>query len=144
MDKSQLTELQFLNELSGRIIGAAIEVHKELGPGLLEVAYEICLTKELMSRGLKVETQIELPLIYKGEQTGKTFRVDMLVDDTILVELKHVEQLMPVHEDQLMTYLKLTGKKLGLLINFNVPFLKDGIRRRLNGFPYDGIKPVRG
>ena len=133
MTKQRLTELQELNELSGRIIGAAMEVHRELGPGLLEVVYEACLTKELRSCGLNVATQVEIPLLYKGEETGKTFKIDMLVEDTIILELKHVENLLPVHEVQLMTYMKLTNKNLVLLINFNVPRLIDGITRKVNG-----------
>ena len=137
-------ELKQYNALSHEIIGAAIEVHKELGPGLLESAYEFCLMKELGMRGVQAKSQIELPLYYKGEPTGKTFRVDMLVEEKILLELKSVETLHPVNEIQLVTYLKLTGIKLGLLINFNVPVLKDGIKRKIiDKIEYRGPKPIR-
>ena len=137
-------EYKHLLSLSNTIIGAAIEVHKELGPGLLESVYEDCLKVELESRGLKVETQIDLPLIYKGQETGKYYRIDMLVEDVFIVELKAVEALKPLHEVQLMTYMKLSNVKMGLLINFNVPKLRDGIKRKLNGYlEYKGIKPIR-
>ncbi len=126
-------KLEQLNRLSESIIGAAIEVHKFLGPGLLESVYEICLIEELEQRGLKVQQQVRLPLFYKGEPTKKIFIIDLLVENEIIVEIKAVDRLLPVHEHQLMTYLKLTKKKLGLLINFNVPRLVDGIRRRVNG-----------
>lgn len=137
-------EYKAYNELSKQIIGAAISVHKELGPGLLESAYEYCLMKELESLGLKAVNQVDLPLYYKGQPTGKTYRIDVVVEDKIILELKSVESLHPVNEVQLMTYLKLTGKKLGLLINFNVPVLKSGIKRRINDtIDYKGIKPLR-
>ena len=114
------------------IIGAAIEVHKELGPGLLESVYEACLIEELDRRGLKVESQITFPLLYKGKKLDKEFRIDLLVEDKVIVELKAIDEILPVHEVQLVTYLKLTGKRLGLLINFNVPTLIKGVRRRVN------------
>lgn len=133
-----------LNQLSKRVIGAAIEVHKELGPGLLESVYEDCLRTELLMQGLYHQSQFDVPLIYKGVDTGKTFRIDLLVEDTLIVELKAVEELKPVHEVQLVTYLRLTDKPIGLLINFNVPVLKDGIKRRINRkVEYTGIKPIR-
>lgn len=116
------------------IIGAAIEVHKELGPGLLESVYEACLIKELNDRGLKVESQVNLPLLYKGKKLYKDFRIDLLVEDKVIVELKAISEIQPLHEVQLVTYLKLSGKRLGLLINFNVPTLVDGIRRKVNHF----------
>ena len=132
-----------LNELSGAIIGAAIEVHKELGPGLLESAYEECLKIELISRGMTVETQVDLPLFYKGKPTGKTYRIDMLVNGEVILEIKSVEFLKTVNEIQLVTYLKLSQKKLGLLINFNETVLKDGIKRKINSDKvYTGIRPV--
>ncbi|MCC8144466.1 MAG: GxxExxY protein [Tannerellaceae bacterium] len=115
------------------IIGAAIAVHRELGPGLLESVYEACLVKELQLRGLSVKSQVTLPVIYKGNLLDKAFILDLLVEEEIAVELKVVEDLLKVHEVQLLTYLRLAGKKLGLLINFNVPVLKQGIRRRING-----------
>lgn len=122
------------NEVSSEIIAAAICVHKELGPGLLESVYECCLMEELEVRGLAVSQQIKLPVVYKGKRLKKDFMLDLLVEQEIIVELKAVEYLLPVHEVQLVTYLKLANKRLGLLINFNVPLLKDGIRRRVNRF----------
>lgn len=121
-----------LNQLSGIIISSAIEVHKELGPGLLESVYEYCLFEELRNRGLEVRKQVLLPVIYKGRILEKTFVLDFLVDDEIIIELKAIEALLPVHEVQLVTYLRLADKKLGLLINFNVPRLVEGIRRKVN------------
>ena len=136
-------EYKELNLLCGNIIGAAIEVHKELGPGLLESAYEACMISELKSKWLNVKSQISLPLIYKGTETGKTYRLDMLVEDKVIVELKAIEEIKTLHEIQLVTYLKLTGKKIGLLINFNTPILKAGIKRKINGkIEYTGIKSV--
>ena len=126
-------KLEQLNKLSQDIIGAAIEVHKYLGPGLLESVYEICLIEELEQRGLKVQQQVRLPLYYKGKLTDKFFIIDLLIENEIIIELKAVDRMVPVYEHQLMTYLKLTQKNLGLLINFNVPRLIDGIKRRVNG-----------
>lgn len=125
--------LEMLNKISENIIGAAIEVHKYLGPGLLESVYEICLIEELEQRGLHVQHQARLPLYYKGALTQKFFIIDLLVENEVIVELKAVERFSPLHEKQLMTYLKLTQKNLGLLINFNVPRLIDGVKRRLYG-----------
>ena len=129
----QKERLEQLNKISEAIIGAAIEVHKFLGPGLLESVYEICLVEELEQRGLKVQQQVFLPVFYKGLPTKKTFKIDLLVENDVIIELKAVTRMSPVFEHQLMTYLKLTNKPLGLLINFNVPRLIDGIKRRLNG-----------
>ena len=126
-------KIEQLNKLSEAIIGAAIEVHKYLGPGLLETVYEICLVEELERRCLKVQQQVRLPLYYKEQLTKKFFVIDLLVENEIILELKATDKILPIHEHQLMTYLKLTQKNLGLLINFNVPRLADGIRRRLNG-----------
>ena len=123
--------LNRLNVISEKVIGAAIDVHKAFGPGLVESIYEICMVQEMEDRGLKVAHQVNLPLYYKGRLTNKTFRIDLLVEDEVIVELKAVEKVLPIHEAQLMTYLKLTDKKLGLLINFNVPLLKQGIMRRI-------------
>jgi GxxExxY protein len=119
--------------LSGEVIGAAIEVHRALGPGLLESAYELALERELLLLGLDVRRQVPVPLQYKGANLGDGFRIDLVVNDALIVELKAVEQLLPLHEAQLLTYLRLTGKPLGLLINFNVKTLKEGIRRVANG-----------
>ncbi len=124
-------EMDRLNSISEKVIGAAIAVHKELGPGLLEAVYEVCLLKEMEQRGIEVSRQVDLPLYYKGQETGKNFRIDILVENEVIVELKSVEEISPLHEAQLLTYLKLTQKKLGLLINFNVPLLKHGIVRRV-------------
>jgi GxxExxY protein len=121
------------NSLTERIIRCAIEVHRELGPGLMESVYEICLRKVLADDDMKVESQLILPVHFKGEILNKDFVLDLLVEEEIILELKSVEVILPVHEAQLVTYLKLSGKKLGLLINFNVALLKDGIRRRING-----------
>jgi len=121
------------NNICDLIIGAAIDVHRELGPGLLESVYEVCLEKELVLRGLEVKSQILLPVVYKGEKLDKNFVIDLLVENEVVVELKAVEEILTVHEVQLVTYLKLSNKKLGLLINFNEPLLKHGIRRRING-----------
>jgi GxxExxY protein len=119
--------------LTGKIIGAAIEVHKELGPGLLESIYEACLARELAARRIPFERQVAVPIVYKGEMLpdSSPLRIDLLVDDTVIVELKAVEKVHPVHEVTLTTYLRLTGKHVGLIINFNVPVLKNGIVRRV-------------
>jgi GxxExxY protein len=122
------------NEITQTIIGAAMAVHREFGPGLLESAYEACLAYELVQRGLKVERQKALPVIYHGVQLDCGYRIDMLVEDQVVVELKAVERLEPIHEAQLLSYLKLSGCKVGLLINFNVKVLKNGIRRLVYGF----------
>lgn len=120
------------NELSKKIIGCAIEVHKALGPGLLESAYEECLHYELQSSGLKVQRQKPLPVVYKEIKLEAGYRVDLLVEDSVVIELKSVEALNDVHTAQVLTYLKLSGCKLGLLMNFNVLRLVDGIRRLVN------------
>ena len=118
-----------LNQITAATIGAAMEVHKELGPGLLESVYEVCLAYELQQRGLKVKRQTPLPVRYQGIDLDCGFRLDLLVEESVLVELKAVEKLQPIHEAQVLTYLKLSGCKLGLLINFNTKVLKDGIHR---------------
>ncbi|MCL5264809.1 MAG: GxxExxY protein [Chloroflexi bacterium] len=118
-------------EITEAILGAAIEVHRALGPGLLESTYEECLCHELALRGLTFKRQIDLPVDYKGIRLDCGYRLDVVVEDAVIVELKSVEKLVPVHEAQLLTYLRLSGKKVGLLINFNVAVLKDGIVRRV-------------
>jgi len=133
MENTKFTENTEYNNISKKIINAAIEVHKELGPGLLESVYEYCLLNELENNGLRAERQVQLPIFYKGCKLDKDFVIDILVENKIILELKSVEIVLPIHEFQLLTYLKLSGKKLGLLINFNVPLLKDGIRRKING-----------
>jgi len=120
------------NELSKVIIGAAIEVHKTLGPGLLESAYETCLERELVIRGLKVKRQVGLPLVYKDISCDIGYRVDLLVENKVIIEIKSVEALNDVHIAQVLTYLRLSRCKLGLLINFNVKRLKEGVKRLVN------------
>jgi len=118
-----------LNELSGRVIGLGIEIHRELGPGLLESAYEECLAYELSKVGLRFERQKPLPVRYKEEQLDCGYRLDLVVEDALILEVKAVTEILPIHEAQLLTYLKLDRKSLGLLINFNVPVLKQGVKR---------------
>ena len=120
------------NELSGEIIGAAIEVHRVLGPGLLESIYEEAFTMELQDRNLLVSRQIEIPVLYKGRRLQNVLRLDLLVANLIVVEVKSVERILPVHEAQLLSYLRLTQKKLGLLINFNSTVLSKSVRRIVN------------
>lgn len=118
-----------INELTGKVIGAAIEVHKALGPGLLESAYEECLSHELGLSRMRFERQKPLPVEYKGVKLDCGYRLDLVVENQLIVELKACESLLPIYEAQLLTYLKLTNIKVGLLINFNVPVLKEGIKR---------------
>jgi GxxExxY protein len=124
-----------INATTQSIIGACIEVHRHLGPGLLESAYEACVCRELSNRLVPFERQRPLPIEYKGELLECGYRLDIVVDGRIIVELKAVEKLLPIHEAQMMTYLKLTGLRLGLLINFNVPILKQGIKRMAHRLP---------
>jgi len=124
----------FMDQLSENIIGAAIRVHRELGPGLLESAYEVCLAHELRESGLKVETQKPLPVEYRGINLDCGYRLDIVVEDKIIVELKAVEKLQPIHDAQLLSYLRLSGMPLGLLINFHSRLLKDGIKRLVYHF----------
>jgi GxxExxY protein len=126
-------ERQKADELSREIIGAAIEVHKHLGPGLFESAYEECLCYELGLRGIKFKRQVPLPLNYKGMKLECGYRLDLLVEDLVVVELKAVEAFDPIHDAQMITYLKLRNAWLGMIINFNVKKLKDGVRRLVNG-----------
>lgn len=118
-----------LNHISESIIGSSIKIHTTLGPGLLESVYETCLLHELMKKGLKVESQKNIPIMYDGLNLDNAFRADVIVEDKVLVELKSIDKVLPIHEAQLHTYLKLSKIKLGLLINFNVKLLKDGIKR---------------
>lgn len=122
-----------LNKITEGIIGAAIEVHRALGPGLLESAYEAALAFELIERGFQVERQKELPVFYKSVRLDVGYRLDLLVNEKVIVELKTVEQFSTVHTAQILSYLKLSGHKVGLLINFNVKLLKHGIKRVANG-----------
>jgi GxxExxY protein len=137
-----MIEKQELNELTDKIIGAAVEVHRELGPGLMESAYEACLFFELEKAGLKVYRQKALPVIYKSIRVDCGYRLDLLVEDKVVVELKSIEALLPIHKAQMISYLRISGCKVGLLINFNVTLLKNGIRRIVNQFP-DSSNPLR-
>ena len=121
-----------LNEISGAIIDSSIKVHRELGPGMLESAYEACLIHELRKRDLGIRNQVRLPIKYDGIKIDAGYRIDLLVEDQVIVELKTVEKIMPIHEAQLLSYLKMSNLKLGLLINFNVKLLKSGIKRIVN------------
>ncbi len=118
-------------DLTGEIIGAAMSVHRELGPGLLESAYQVSMCRELTLRGIPFRSQVDIPVEYKGVRMDCGYRIDLLVDDKVVVELKSIERFQPVHEAQLITYLRLSGVHVGLLINFNVPALRQGILRRI-------------
>jgi GxxExxY protein len=121
-----------LNDISAQVVDAAMKVHSVLGPGLLENAYQTCLKYELESRGLEVKQQVALPAVYEGIRIDLGYRLDLLVNDHVIVELKTVDKIAPIHEAQLLSYLKLGNKKLGLLINFNVVHLRTGIKRMVN------------
>ncbi len=121
------------NELTEKILGAAMKVHSALGPGLLESAYEKCLLFELHQRQLKAESQVELPIVYEQVRINAGYRIDILVEDEIILELKVVERILPIHKAQLLSYLKLSQLRVGLLLNFNVMHLKEGITRMVNG-----------
>ena len=121
-----------INKLSSKVIGAAIEVHKHLGPGLLESAYEECLCHELELRDTSYERQKALPIVYKGKELDCGYRLDVVADNQLIVELKSVEKIEPIHRAQLLTYLKLSDIRLGLILNFNVTMMKDGIVRMVN------------
>jgi len=120
-----------VDKLSNCVIAAAIDVHKALGPGLLELAYETCLCRELELRGIDYRRQVELPIVYKELSLDCGYRLDILIEDKIVIELKCVEKLLPIHDAQLLTYLKLGGWRLGMILNFNVPLLRYGIRRKV-------------
>ena len=120
------------NDISSKVIGAAIEVHKQLGPGLLESTYEACLSYELTEQGLDVKRQLALPIVYKNVKLNAGYRIDLLIENKVIIEIKSVEALADIHKAQLLTYLKLKNLKLGLLINFNEVLLKNGIRRLVN------------
>ena len=133
LNSSAMTEREKLNKITEAIIGAAIQVHRALGPGLLESAYVACLAYELKKRGLVVEEQRAVPLVYEEVKLECGYRMDLLVEKSVVVEVKSIEALAPIHEAQTLSYLRLSGCKLALLINFNVTLLKDGIRRFING-----------
>ena len=139
------TETPREDKITGEIIGAAIEVHRELGPGLLESAYEQCLCHELSLRGLPFRRQVELSVAYKGIRLDCGYRMDVVVADIVVVELKTVDQLLPIHDAQLLTYLKLYRRQLGLLLNFNVPVLKEGLKRIVNNYhPFSASRRLGG
>ena len=121
-----------INVLTEKVIGAAMEVHRALGPGLLESTYETCLARELAIQGIAFEQQVELPVVYRDVPLSCGYRLDFLVEGELILELKAVEELLPIHEAQLLTYLKLSDQRIGLLINFNVVLLKQGLRRIVN------------
>ena len=123
-----------INKITGAVIDAAMTVHSALGPGVLESAYEACLMHELAKRRMNAHSQVGLPVFYDGVNIDVGYRIDVLVEDTVIVELKAVSELAPIHEAQLLSYLKLSGKRVGLLINFNVMRLKDGIKRMVNNY----------
>jgi GxxExxY protein len=127
------TEVVGINAITEAIIGAAMKVHSALGPGLLESAYEACLAHELRKAGFDVRSQVELPVIYDGVRVDLGYRIDLLVNDAVIVELKCVEKIAPIHEAQILSYLKLSKKRVGLIINFHVRHLKDGIKRFIEG-----------
>lgn len=127
------TDLKRLNAISGTVIDSAVRVHSALGPGLLETAYRACLARELAIRGIAVQQEVPLPITYAGQTLEVGYRLDLLVEDLVVVEIKAVESLAPVHRAQLLSYLKLSKRPLGLLLNFNVVLLRDGIVRMRNG-----------
>ncbi|MCC6837771.1 MAG: GxxExxY protein [Bacteroidia bacterium] len=123
-----------LDKISKQIVDVCICVHREMGPGLLESVYELCMMKEFELRGIKAQNQVVIPLIYKGFELSKEFKIDILVENEIIIELKSAEVILPVFEAQLISYLRLTDKRLGFLINFNVPLVKNGIKRFVNNY----------
>jgi len=137
-----MEEKDRLDQITRRIIGAAIEVHKTLGPGLLESAYQVCLAFELRHMGLEVEEQKPLPVMYKDVKLDCGYRLDLVVEDAVIVEIKAVERLAPIHDAQLLSYLRLSQKRVGLLLNFHVRVLKDGLKRIVNEFPDSAISAV--
>lgn len=137
-----MDEEERLNKITETIIGVAINVHRALGPGLLESAYEACMVHDLAQAGLKVEQQKPLPIVYRGVKLECAYRLDLMIENEVIVEIKSVEKLLPIHQAQLMSYLKLSNCKVGLLINFNIRVLKNGIKRVVNNFP-DTLRALR-
>jgi GxxExxY protein len=144
MDDRRGAETPREDVITDQIIGSAIEVHKHLGPGLLESAYEQCLCHELSLRGISFCRQVDLPVLYKGVKLDCGYKMEVVVEECVVVELKTVEKIMPVHTAQLLTYLKLYRRPVGLLINFNVPVLKDGLKRIVNHFCDSSASPRLG
>jgi GxxExxY protein len=137
-----MEEKDRLDSITRRIIGAAIELHRRLGPGRLESAYETCLAFELRQMGLKVEQQKALPVVYRDVKLDCGYRLDLVVEDSVLVEIKAIEHLAPIHDAQLLSYLRLSEKRVSLLINFHVRMLKNGLRRIVNEFPDSAASAV--
>ena len=131
-----------LNKITETIIGVAINIHRAVGQGLLESAYEVCMVYDLIQVGMKVEQQKPLPVVYRGVKLECGYRLDLMIENEVVVEIKSIDKLLPIHKAQLMSYLKLADCKVGLLINFNVEILKDGIQRVVNNFP-DSPRPPR-
>ncbi|HJT24452.1 MAG TPA: GxxExxY protein [bacterium] len=129
MEKVKTVSLGEINKVTGQVVDSAIKVHSLMGPGLLESVYEHCLAHELSLRNVKSERQVPIPVVYKGAELGIGFRIDLLVAESLIVELKAVEQILPIHEAQVYTYLRLTKSRVGLLLNFNVVSMKKGIKR---------------
>jgi GxxExxY protein len=142
--RREMREKGQLDQITRQIIGAAIEVHKAVGPGLLESAYQACLAYEVLQRGLKAEEQVPLPVLYKDVRLDCGYRMDLLVEDSVIVEIKAVERLCPIHDAQLLSYLRIAHKQVGLLINFYIRVLKDGVKRIVNEFPDSAISAVNG
>ncbi len=139
---AEIDEKEKLNKITEAVIGIAINVHRILGPGLLESAYERCMVFDFSQTGLKVEQQKPLPIVYRGVKLECGYRLDLLIEEKVIVEIKAIEELLPIHKAQLLSYLKLSGCKVGLLINFNVKILKDGIQRVVNNFP-ESLRSLR-
>lgn len=139
--RTQRNAEENLDTISGSVVDAAMKVHSALGPGVLESAYEVCLKHELHKRNIAVRSQVELPVVYDGIRLDAGYRIDLLVAESIVVELKSIDKLSPIHEAQLLSYLKLSNLQVGLLINFNVIHLKDGIKRLVNR--YQPLRPLR-
>ncbi len=141
-ESAEMSQKDRLSKITETIIGCAINVHKELGPGLLESAYEACLLYDLSQTKMKIENQKPLPIIYKNVKLNCGYRLDLIIEDEVIVEIKSVEKMLPIHKAQLLSYLKISGLKVGLLINFNVELLKDGIIRVVNNYP-DSLRTQR-
>jgi GxxExxY protein len=137
-----MEEKDRLDSITRRIIGAAIEVHRRVGPGLLESAYEACLAFELRQSGFKIEQQKPLPVVYKEVKLDCGYRLDLVVEDSVVVEIKAIDHLAPIHDAQMLSYLRLSGKRVGLLINFHARVLKNGLKRIVNEFP-DSVRAVK-
>jgi GxxExxY protein len=140
MSAASLPATPQINHITGRIITAAMKVHTELGPGLLESAYHACLLHELRKQGLRVASQVGLPVVYDGEKIDLGYRIDLIVCDAVIVEIKCVEAINPIHQAQLLSYLRLSEMQVGLLINFHVLHLRDGIRRLVDGYAWQNQK----